>query len=164
MIKGRVWRYGDSVDTDSIFPAKYCYTIGDPGEMGEHALEGLDPGFSRRVEPGDVIVAGRNFGCGSSREQAVLALVAKGVGAVIARSFGRIFYRNSINNALPAIVCPEAVDSLQAGDEVEIDVEQGQIRSCRGNFDFPPLPEAVRGIFEAGGLIPYTRQRLGLED
>jgi 3-isopropylmalate/(R)-2-methylmalate dehydratase small subunit len=123
-IEGQVWKYGDSVDTDRIFPAKYCYTVKDLAEMGEHALEGLDPGFARQVQPGDVIVAGRNFGCGSSREQAVLSLVAKGVGAVIARSFGRIFYRNCINNALPAIACPEAVDVLEAGERIEVDLEQ----------------------------------------
>lgn len=162
-IKGRVWKYGDSINTDLIFPAKYCYTVSDPAEMGEHALEGLDPEFSRGVQQGDVIVAGSNFGCGSSREQAVLSLVAKGVGAVVGRSFGRIFYRNCINNALPAITCPGAVDALESGDEVEIDLAQGRIRSSRGDFDFAPLPEAVRGIFEAGGLIPYTRRRLGLE-
>ncbi len=162
-IKGRVWKYGDSVDTDLIFPAKYCYTLKDPEEMGQHALEGLDPEFSGSVQPGDVIVAGRNFGCGSSREQAVLSLIAKGVGAVVARSFGRIFYRNSINNALPAITCPEAVDGLETGDEVEIDLEQGRVCSGGREFAFAPLPEAVRGIFEAGGLIPYTRRRLGLE-
>ena len=162
-VKGRVWKYGDSIDTDLIFPAKYCYTVSDPDEMGQHALEGLDPDFGAGVQPGDVIVAGRNFGCGSSREQAVLTLVAKGIGAVVARSFGRIFYRNCINNALPAITCPEAVEALEEGDRIEIDFAKGQIRGDKGTFSFPPLPEAVRGIFDAGGLIPYTRRRLGLE-
>ncbi len=162
VIKGRVWKYGDDVNTDVIFPGKYTYTISDPAEMGEHALEDLDPEFRFRVQPGDVIVAGKNLGCGSSREQAVTCLVAKGVGAIIARSFARIYYRNCINNALPAITCPEAVDALESGEEVEVDLEVGEIRSVGGTFTFPPLPEAVMGIFDAGGLIPYTRRRLGM--
>jgi len=163
-IKGRVWKYGDDVNTDVIFPGKYTYTVSDPAEMGEHALEDLDPEFRSQVKLGDVIVAGKNFGCGSSREQAVKCLVAKGVGAVIARSFARIYYRNCINNALPAITCPEAVEALEKGDKVEVDLEAGEVRSDQGTFTFPPLPEAVMGIFEAGGLIPYTRKRLGLEE
>jgi len=168
-IKGRVWKYGDDVNTDVIFPGKYTYTVSDPAEMGEHALEDLDPEFRSQVQPGDVIVAGKNFGCGSSREQAVTCLVVKGVGAIIARSFARIYYRNCINNALPVIACPEAVDALENGDEVEVDLEAGEIRLARSEtgrsvFTFPPLPEAVMGIFEAGGLIPYTRKRLGVEE
>ena len=105
-IRGTVWKYGDDVNTDVIFPGKYTYTVSDLAEMGEHALEDLDPEFRFQVQPGDVIVAGKNFGCGSSREQAVKCLVAKQVGAVIARSFARIYYRNCINNALPAIASP----------------------------------------------------------
>jgi len=162
-IVGRVWKYGDDVNTDVIFPGKYTYTISERAEMGEHALEDLDPEFRFQVQPGDVIVAGKNFGCGSSREQAVTCLVAKGVGAIIARSFARIYYRNCINNALPALTCSEAVEALEHGDEVEVDLEAGEIRSARDTFTFPPLPEAVMGIFEAGGLIPYTRWRLGIE-
>ncbi len=162
-IKGRVWKYGDDVNTDVIFPGKYTYSISDPKEMAEHALEDLDPTFVKDMQPGDIIVAGKNFGCGSSREQAVTCLVAKGVGAIIARSFARIYYRNCINNALPAITCPEAVEALESGDEIEVDLEAGEIRCAKGAFTFPPLPEAVMGIFEAGGLIPYTRKRLGME-
>ncbi|MBE9472067.1 MAG: 3-isopropylmalate dehydratase small subunit [Chloroflexi bacterium] len=161
-IEGRVWKYGDDVNTDVIFPGKYTYTISDPAEMGEHALEDLDPEFRSRVRQGDVIVAGKNFGCGSSREQAVTCLVAKGVGAIIARSFARIYYRNCINNALPAITCPEAVEALERGDEIEVNLEAGEIRCAKGTFTFPPLPEAVMGIFAAGGLIAYTRKRLGV--
>jgi 3-isopropylmalate/(R)-2-methylmalate dehydratase small subunit len=130
--------------------------------MGEHALEDLDPEFRSQVRQGDVIVAGKNFGCGSSREQAVTCLVAKEVGAIIARSFARIYYRNCINNALPAITCPEAVEALERDDEVEVDLEAGEIRCAKGTFTFPPLPEAVMGIFAAGGLIAYTRKRLGV--
>lgn len=163
-IKGKVWKYGDNVNTDAIFPGKYTYTVTDPEEMGRHALEDLDPAFSAQAQPGDVIVAGKNFGCGSSREQAVTCLKARRTGAVIAKSFARIYYRNCINNALPALTCPAAVDALAHGDEVEIDLEAGVIRSAEGAFTFPPLPEAVLGIFEAGGLIPYTRRRLGIEE
>ena len=162
-INGKVWKYGDDINTDVIFPGKYTYTVSDPDEMGEHALEDLDPEFRLRVQLGDVIVAGKNFGCGSSREQAVTCLVAKGVGVIIAKSFARIYYRNCINNALPAITCPEAVEALESDDEVEVDLEAGEIRSAKGTFTFPPLPKAVMGIFAAGGLIPYTRKRLGVE-
>ncbi|MCP4544148.1 MAG: 3-isopropylmalate dehydratase small subunit [Chloroflexi bacterium] len=162
-IKGQVWKYGDDINTDVIFPGKYTYTVSDPAEMGEHAMEDLDPEFRFKVQPGDVIVAGKNFGCGSSREQAVICLVTKKVGAIIARSYGRIYYRNCINNALPAITCPEAVDALESGDEIDVDLEAGEIHTSKGTFTFPALPEAVMGIFKAGGLIPYTRQRLGIE-
>lgn len=164
VIRGRVWKYGDNVNTDVIFPGKYTYTVKDRKEMGEHALEDLDPSFAAAVRPGDVIVAGRNWGCGSSREQAVIALKIKGVGAIVAKSIARIYYRNCINEALPALTSAEAADALQTGDEVEIDLAGGEIRSERGVFRFPPLPDAVLGIFEAGGLIPFTRRRLGLEE
>ena len=163
-IKGKVWKYGDDVNTDALFPGKYTYTVTDAEEMGRHALEDLDPAFSAQVQPGDVIVAGKNFGCGSSREQAVTCLKARHIGAVIAKSFARIYYRNCINTALPALTCAAAVEALARGDEVEIDLEAGEIRGDKGTFSFPPLPEAVLGIFEAGGLIPYTRRRLGIEE
>lgn len=163
-IKGKVWKYGDDINTDVLFPGKYTYTVKDAEEMGRHALEDLDPQFSLRAQPGDVIVAGKNFGCGSSREQAVTCLKAKGVGAIVAKSFARIYYRNCINNALPALACAEAAEALENGDQVEIDLAAGEIRSAKGVFAFPPLPEAVLGIFEAGGLIPYTRRRLGIEE
>lgn len=163
-IRGRVWKYGDDVNTDVIFPGKYTYIVTDPAEMGKHALEDLDPAFSAEAQPGDVIVAGKNFGCGSSREQAVTCLKARQVGAVIAQSFARIYYRNCINNALPALICPAAVAVLETGDPIEIDLEAGEIHSPKGVFAFPPLPEAVLEILTAGGLIPYTRRRLGIEE
>jgi len=159
-IKGRVWKYGDDVNTDVIFPGKYTYTVSDPKEMPKYALEDLDPNFADQVQPGDVIVAGKNWGCGSSREQAVVCLSEAKVGAIIAESFARIYYRNCLNNALPAIVCPEAVAAIEDGESIEVDLEQGEIRCDAGVFSFPPLPTAVMDIFEAGGLIPYTRQRL----
>ncbi len=164
VIRGRVWKYGDDVNTDVIFPGKYTYTVTDPAEMGKHALEDLDPTFGAKAQPGDVIVAGRNFGCGSSREQAVTCLKARRVGAIVARSFARIYYRNCINNALPALTCPAAVDALEHGDEIEIDLQAGEIRSTRDIFTFLPFPETILGILTAGGLIPYTRRRLGIEE
>ncbi len=161
MIKGRVWKYGDNVNTDVIFPGKYTYTINDPKEMAKHAMEDEDPEFVKRVKAGDVIVAGKNFGCGSSREQAAICLKEAGVGAVIAKSFSRIYFRNCINIGLPAVTSAEAVDAVKAGDEVTIDFKQGKIIAPAGTFHFPPVPEAILGIVAAGGLIPYTRKRLG---
>jgi 3-isopropylmalate/(R)-2-methylmalate dehydratase small subunit len=161
-IKGRVWKYGDNVNTDVIFPGKYTYTVSDPAEMAQYAMEDLDPRFADEVKPGDVVVAGANFGCGSSREQAVTCLKMAGVGAIIGKSFARIYYRNCINNALPALTCAEAVETLEEGDEVEVDLQVGEIRSPRGTFVFPPLPEMAMEMMAAGGLIPYTRKKLGL--
>ncbi len=159
-MKGKVWKYGDDINTDVIFPGKYTYTLMPPEEMARHALEDLDPSFASQVRPGDVIVAGRNFGCGSSREQAVACLKAAGVQAIIARSFARIYFRNAINLGMPVIACPEAVETLEKGDEIEIDLAGGEIRSSKGNFHFPSYPESVVGILKAGGLIAYTRQKL----
>ncbi len=132
--RGRVFRYGDHVNTDVIFPGRYTYTKSRPEEVAPHALEDLDPTFVKRVQTGDVIVAGWNWGCGSSREQAAVCLRYAGVGAVIARSFGRIFYRNALNNGLLAIVCPEAVDALEEGAAVEVDLEGSVIR-CLGDSE-----------------------------
>ncbi len=160
LIRGRVWKYGDNVNTDVIFPGKYTYTISKPAEMPPHALEDLDPRFAKEVQPDDIIVGGKNWGCGSSREQAVTCLKASQVGAIIAKSFARIYSRNCINMALPAIACPEAVDAIQAGETVEIDIEAGEIRAAAGVFKFAPLPPSVMGIFEAGGLVPYTAKKL----
>ncbi|GMR09368.1 MAG: 3-isopropylmalate dehydratase small subunit [Anaerolineae bacterium] len=160
IINGRVWKYGDSVNTDVIFPGKYTYTVSDPADMPQHALEDLDPCFAAEVRPGDIIVAGKNWGCGSSREQAVTCLKESGVGAIVAESFARIYYRNCLNAALPALTCAEAVENIEDGQQIEIDLEAGEIRSSEGTFSFPPLPEAVMGIFAAGGLVPYTRQRI----
>jgi len=162
-ITGKVWKYGDDVNTDVIFPGKYTYTLTDPAEMARVALEDLDPQFAPNVQPNDVIVAGANFGCGSSREQGATVLVYAGVGAVIARSFSRLFFRNAINAGLPLVQSPDAVDALQKGDTVTVDVEAGKVTTPRGEFAFPPLPAAVIGIFEDGGLIPHTRKALGID-
>ena len=160
IIKGRVWKYGDDVSTDVIFPGKYTYTISNPSEMAKHALEDLDPRFSEEVKSNDIIVAGKNWGCGSSREQAVTCLKESGLGAIIAKSFGRIHYRNCLNAALPALVCAEAVDAIKDGEVIEVDLVSGEIRCAAGTFQFPPLPAQVMGIFESGGLVPYTRKQL----
>lgn len=159
-LKSRVWKYGDGVNTDVIFPGKYTYTVTDPAEMAQHALEDLDPSFATNVQPGDVIVAGKNWGNGSSREQAVTCLKQAGVGAVIAVSFARIWYRNAINNGLLALTCPEAVAALNPGDEVEIDLEAGVIKSEAGTFTFPPFAPSVQAIIADGGLIPHLKKGL----
>ncbi len=159
-IKGRVWKYGDNVNTDVIFPGKYTYTVSEPAEMPQYALEDLDSDFAGGVKPGDIIVGGINWGCGSSREQAVVCLSEAKLGAIIAKSFARIYYRNCLNNALPAIVCPEAVEAIENGEQVMIDLENGIISCGAGDFNFPPLPDAVIEIFDAGGLIPYTKKRM----
>jgi len=162
IIKGRVWKYGNDINTDVIFPGKYTYTVTDPAEMAKVALEDLDPEFAGNVRKGDVIVGGTNFGCGSSREQAASCLLYAGVGAVIAKSFARIYFRNCINFGLPALTSADAVEALEYGDLIEIDTEKGEIKTKSGVFGFPPLPKEVVGIFEAGGLISYTKQQLGL--
>ena len=161
IIRGRVWKYGDNVNTDVIFPGKYTYTVSDPADMPQYALEDLDARFAGEVQSGDIIIAGKNWGCGSSREQAVTCLKESGVGAIVAESFARIYYRNCLNAALPALTSVEAVQNIQDGQQVEIDLEAGEIRSDKGTYSFPPIPKAVMGIFEAGGLVPYTRQRIG---
>ena len=160
LISGRVWAYGDNINTDVIFPGKYTYTVTARDEIARHALEDLDPAFVDNVQPGDVIVGGSNFGCGSSREQAATCLVYNGVGAVIAASFSRIFYRNALNNGLLAIICPEAAAALRTGDWVEIDMAHNVIRSDAGEFSFPPLSASVMGIVEAGGLVAYVKRKL----
>jgi 3-isopropylmalate/(R)-2-methylmalate dehydratase small subunit len=162
--RGRVWKYGDGINTDVIFPGKYTYTIADPAEMARHALEDLDPTFASNVQPGDVIVAGRNWGNGSSREQAVTCLTQAGVGAVIAVSFARIWYRNAINNGLLAITCPAAVATLSHGDRIEIDLAAGIIRCDAGHFPFPPFAPSVQAIIADGGLIPHLKKRLASEN
>jgi 3-isopropylmalate/(R)-2-methylmalate dehydratase small subunit len=162
-ISGRVWKYGDDVNTDVIFPGKYTYTIRDPVEMAKHALEDLDPGFAESVQTGDVVVAGRNFGCGSSREQAATCLKYAGVGAVVAVSFSRLFFRNAINQGLPAVVCPEAVSDVRQGDVMEVDLAEGSVTTPTGSFRFPAPSGQVLAILGQGGLIPFVRARLGQE-
>lgn len=156
--KGTVHRYGRDIDTDVIIPARYLNTS-DPAELARHCLEDLDVEFVNNVQPGDIIVADENFGCGSSREHAPIAIKAAGVDAVIAKSFGRIFYRNSINTGLAILECPEAVDAIGDGDVVSIDVDAGVItdETTGEVFHAEPFPPFIREIIEQGGLVNRTR-------
>ncbi len=158
-LHGRVHKYGDDVDTDVILPGKYL-SITDPKEMAPHCLEGIDPEFSRRVKPEDIVVAGQNFGSGSSREQAPLALLHSGVACVVARSFARIFYRNAINLGLPILVCPEAVEAADNGEEMSIDLDAGVITTAGCTFRAAPFPHELQKLIEAGGLVLYVQQEL----
>jgi 3-isopropylmalate/(R)-2-methylmalate dehydratase small subunit len=159
-LQGKAWKYGDDINTDVIFPGKYTYTIKDPYEMAKHAMEDLDPNFSGNVQENDIVVAGRNFGCGSSREQAATCLKFAKVGAVVAKSFARIFFRNAINTGLPLIQSAEAADAIESGETVSIDFEKGELTCKAGVFRFPPLPEFVLRIIQDGGLIPHTKKKL----
>ena len=160
-MQGTVFKYGDNVDTDVIIPARYCTSF-HKDELAPHCLEDLDAAFAKRVEPGDIIVAGRNFGCGSSRENAPLAILGARVGTVVAISFARIFYRNSINVGLPILICPQAVEAAENGDTLSIDLASGKIVNLTrgGEFQADPFPESIRKIIDAGGLEEYVRQRL----
>lgn len=164
MIRGRVWKYGDNVDTDVIIPARYL-SLSTPEELARHCMEDLDPEFAGAVQQGDVIVAGENFGCGSSREHAPLAIKGAGVSCVIARSFARIFYRNAINVGLPILEAPSAVDGVEQGQQLEIDLQRGQIRSLTTGqaYRAEPYPPFMMSIIDAGGLVAYTRQRIEAE-
>jgi 3-isopropylmalate/(R)-2-methylmalate dehydratase small subunit len=159
---GRAFRYGDSVDTDVIIPARYL-TTDDEAELAKHVLEDLDPTFAAHVEPGDVVVAGANFGCGSSREHAPIALKAAGVAAVVAESFARIFFRNAINTGLPIFESQAAVEDITGGDEVEVDLAAGVVhnRTTGRSHTAEPLPEFVMEIVRAGGLVEWVRSRRG---
>lgn len=156
----RVWRYGDDINTDMLFPGKYTYTCATPEEIRPHLLEDLDPEFATAVMPGDIILAGDNFGCGSSREQPVLGLKDVGIEAVVAGSFARIFYRAAINQGLVLVEAPAAVAAYKDGDEVSLDVERGKVVVGGREFSFPPLPVEILAIRDAGGLLPYARKKL----
>ena len=157
---GRAWKFGDDIDTDAIIPGRYL-VINDPRELAEHLFEGVRPEMAGEVKDGDIVVAGENFGCGSSREHAPLALKGAGVKAVVAKSFARIFFRNSINIGLPLFICPD-VDKIADGSEMEIDMAGGIIenRSRQESYQTTPLPDFLQEIVEAGGLVEYTRQQL----
>lgn len=161
MIRGRVHKYGADVNTDVIIPARYLNMF-DPDELAQHCMEDLDADFVGRVQPGDIIVADTNFGCGSSREHAPLAIKAAGVACVVARSFARIFYRNALNIGLPILECAEAVDRTDAGDTLEIELSTGDIDNVtRGlRFKAEPFPDFMLELVEAGGLIEYTRRKI----
>jgi len=160
-LKGKVHKYGADVNTDVIIPARYLM-LDDPDELAQHCMEDIDADFLSRVEPGDIIMATTNFGCGSSREHAPLAIKAAGISCVIAGSFARIFFRNAINIGLPLLECAEAVANTEAGDLLEIDLSRGEIKNLtRGmTFTAEPYPEFMAELILAGGLIEYTRRRL----
>ncbi len=156
----KVWKYEDDINTDMLFPGKYTYTCSTPDEIKPHLLEDLDPNFAGQVQPGDLIMAGKNFGCGSSREQPVVGLKAVGVQGVVAKGYARIFYRAAINQGLLLVECAPAVEAYQDGDEVDLNAQEGWISVGGRKFTFPKLPPEILAIREAGGLLPYTVQAL----
>lgn len=157
-VNGKVFKYGDNIDTDVIIPARFL-TTADPELLKVHCMEDLDSEFVNNVNPGDIIVAGKNFGCGSSREHAPVAIKASGISCVIAEDFARIFYRNSINMGLPILECKEAVEGIDKGDEVEVDFEEGLIIDKTKDLVFKakPFPPFIQKIIDAGGLVEYTK-------
>ncbi|MBE0569869.1 MAG: 3-isopropylmalate dehydratase small subunit [Deltaproteobacteria bacterium] len=161
-LSGKAWKYGDDVDTDAIIPARYLNTS-DPAELSRHCMEDIDTSFASKVAGGDFIVAGKNFGCGSSREHAPIAIKAAGVSAVIARSFARIFYRNSFNMGLPILEAPDAVDEIDPGDALVVDMDRGSLRNeTKGKeYRFTPIPPFMQELVSAGGLLNYITKRKG---
>lgn len=161
-IQGRAWKFGKDVDTDQIIPARYLNTS-DPAELAKHCMEDADPAFVRKMSPGDVIVAEKNFGCGSSREHAPIAIKAAGVSAVIAESFARIFYRNAFNMGLPILESPDAVQGISEGDEIEVEIATGRIcnRTTGQEFQAAPIPPFMRELIDAGGLMAYVTRKIG---
>lgn len=160
-LKGRIWKFGDDIDTDAIIPARYLNTS-DPAELAKHCMEDADPKFSSKVKQGDIILAGKNFGCGSSREHAPIAIKAAGVSCVIARSFARIFFRNSINIGLPIFECEEAAEGINEGDLVEVDADSGTITNLTRKevYQAEPFPGFMQEIINAGGLMSYVAERM----
>ncbi|GAB4538379.1 MAG: 3-isopropylmalate dehydratase small subunit [Thermodesulfovibrionia bacterium] len=161
IIKGKTWRFGDNINTDAIIPARYLNTS-DPNELARHVMEDADREFPKRVRVGDIIVAGRNFGCGSSREHAPVAIKSAGIQCVIAKSFARIFYRNAFNIGLPIFESDVAPDEIKEGDEVEIDADRGIIKNLTSGEEYisKPIPPFMQELISSGGLIEWTRKRL----
>lgn len=159
--KGRVFKYGDNIDTDVIIPARYLSTA-DPNELKKHCMEDIDKEFISKVKEGDIIVAEKNFGCGSSREHAPIAIKASGISCVIAESFARIFYRNSFNIGLPILESPEASRKIQDGDQVEVDFQSGEIRNISRDeiYKGQAYPEFIKKIIESEGLVNYTKEKI----
>jgi 3-isopropylmalate/(R)-2-methylmalate dehydratase small subunit len=161
LIKGRVWKFGDDIDTDAIIPARYLNTS-DPVELAKHVMEDADKDFSQKVKAGDLIVAGKNFGCGSSREHAPIAIKAAGIQAVVAKSFARIFYRNAFNIGLPIFESEGASVKIKEGQEIEIDADRGVIRDMLTGEEYRanPIPPFMQELIDAGGLIEWTKEKL----
>jgi 3-isopropylmalate dehydratase small subunit len=162
-LEGKVWKYGDNIDTDVIIPARYLNTT-DPKILAAHCMEDIEQMFAKEVTPGDIMVGGRNFGCGSSREHAPISIKGAGVSCIVAESFARIFFRNAINIGLPILESPEAARDAQKGDVLRVDLVAGTITNERSGktYQASPYPPFVLGIIEAGGLVPYTRNILGI--
>lgn len=161
VIRGTAWKFGDNIDTDVIIPFKYKARTIDPKELAQHVMEGVDPEFPKKVRPGDIIVAGKNFGCGSSREQAPLAIKAAGIAAVVAESFARIFFRNSINIGLPVLEVRGIWEKTSEGDLIEIDLAQGIVKNLTRSLTFKatPMPSMLMEILKEGGLVNYLKKR-----
>jgi len=163
-LEGKAWKYGDNIDTDVIIPARYLNTT-DAKTLAAHCMEDIDQSFAGEVRPGDIIVGGRNFGCGSSREHAPISIKGAGVSCIVAESFARIFYRNAINIGLPILESEQAARDAQKGDVLSVDLAAGTITNQRTGttYQASPYPPFVLGIINAGGLIPYTRNVLGIQ-
>ncbi|MFW6148285.1 MAG: 3-isopropylmalate dehydratase small subunit [Atribacterota bacterium] len=161
IFKGNIWKFGNHIDTDVIIPARYLNTS-DPEELASHCMEDYDKDFVKKIKSGDIIVAGENFGCGSSREHAPIAIKEAGISCVIAKSFARIFFRNAINIGLPIFESPEAFEESQQGDMLEVDAEKGIIKNLSKNkkFQISPLPEFIQNIIAAKGLVEYTKKEV----
>ena len=161
MLKGKVHKYGANVDTDVIMPARYL-NVSDPAELAKHCMEDIDREFVSKVKPGDILMAATNFGCGSSREHAPLAIKAAGISCIIAKSFARIFFRNAINIGLPLLECDDAVDKTKAGDILAVELSSGRIKNLTNGIVFTakPYPDFMAELISAGGLIEHTKKRL----
>ena len=162
ILKGRAWKFGRDIDTDVIIPVRYC-TLEDPKEMARHCMEGLDPDFYSKMKLGDIIVAGENFGCGSSREPAPISMKIAGISCVIAKSFARIFYRNSFNVGLPLLTSTEVYDNIEEGDELEVNIATGEIRELMhgASFQSKPIPAFMQSLIRDGGLLNHLAKELG---
>jgi 3-isopropylmalate dehydratase small subunit len=160
-IRGQTWKFGDDIDTDAIIPARYLSTS-DPDALALHCMEDADPDFVKKMKPGDLIAAGKNFGCGSSREHAPLAIKAAGISCVIAHSFARIFYRNAFNMGLPILECPDAAEAIETGDDLEVDLNEGLIvnHSRQQTYQAQPVPPFMQKLLQAGGLMAYVKEQM----
>ena len=163
LLRGNAWKYGDNVDTDVIIPARYLNTS-NPQDLAQHCMEDIDPTFAKEIHLNDVVVAGENFGCGSSREYAPIAIKASGVSIVIAKSFARIFFRNAINIGLPILEHPTFSDECAVGDEIEVDLNEGKLRNLTTGreYECSAFPKEIQNLISKGGLINYTKDKLGV--
>jgi 3-isopropylmalate/(R)-2-methylmalate dehydratase small subunit len=165
LFRGRAWKFGNDIDTDVIIPARYLNTS-DPVELARHVMEGIDRNLSQKVKKGDIIAAGKNFGCGSSREHAPIAIKAAGIQAVIAKSFARIFYRNAFNIGLPIFESSEASEKVQEADEIEIDADKGIIKNVTRQEEYRanPIPQFMQELISSGGLVEWTKKKLRVKN